>query len=161
MKKILFATLFALAVAAGLSAQSLKPSDLKPLEGTKWSGTLTYLDYSSGKPTSIQADLRVAKTAKRSWAFAFEYPREPKANSVESYILSDDGKTFDGETVTSKSKKNGVLTFVTSKVGKDNDRAATIRHTFTIGKTKFTIKKEVRIDGEQDYFERNAYTWSR
>jgi hypothetical protein len=161
MTKLLFAALFALALTAGISAQSLKPSDLKPLEGTKWIGTLTYLDYSSGKPTSIQSDVIVTAKGKRSWAFAFEYPREPKANNVEDYSLSNDGKTFGGETIISTSKKNGILTFITTKAGKDSDRPATIRHTFMIGKSRFSIKKEVKIDGEDDYFERNSYLWTR
>jgi hypothetical protein len=161
MKKILFAALFALVIATLVSAQSLKRSDVKRLEGGKWIGTLTYRDYASGKPVSIRSNLSVSSKTPWTWTFAYEYPDEPKANSSDDVTLSENGKTFDGEAVVSRSKRRGSLTVVTTARGKDNDRPATIRHTYVIETGTFTVKKEVLIDGEMEYFERHTYAWKR
>ena len=154
---IFFSVFTAVAQTARLSHK-----DLNPLEGGKWVGSLTYLDYSSGKSTSIKSDISVSKLSDRKWSFAFTYPDEPKANSKDNVILGDHGRTFDGETVVERTKlRDGVTRLVTSRAGKDNDKPATIRHTYLISKREFSIKKEVKLDSGGDYFERHIYSWRR
>lgn len=91
-----------------------------------------------------------------------QYPKEPGANKKEDVKLSSDGKTFDGENVIERTKlADGILRVVTSIKGKDDDRDATFRHTYLIGKKSFSIRKDVRFDGETEFFERNTYRWTR
>jgi hypothetical protein len=126
--RTLFLVTIALAVTTSAQTAKVSASDLKPLEGKQWIGSLTYLDYSSN-------------------------------NDVK---LSADGRIFDGESVVERTKlPGGVLKIVTTKPGKDNNRDATFRHTYLIGKAAFSIKKEVRIDGTSEFFERNTYSWTR
>lgn len=154
--------LLALGCTIGTAAQSLKPSDLKPLEGGRWTGGLTYLDYRSGKPVTIRCDLLVGRKDPRTWSFSYEYPDEPKANSTADVSLSADGSTYDGETVTERGKAaGGLLRFITSKRGTDNDKPATFRYTYLLGLRSFSVKKEVRIDGTENWFERNTYSWTK
>jgi hypothetical protein len=163
MKTLLSIALIAVSVCA-VAAQNSKLSgkDWKPLEGGTWVGTLTYLDYSSGKRTSIKSNIAVAKLSDRKWSFDFTYPEEPKANSKDIVVLTDDGKTFDGETVIQRAKlKDGVIRIVTSRAGKDNDKPCTIRHTYLVSKTEFSMRKDVRLDSGGDYFERHTYSWRR
>jgi len=163
MKLLFAATLLTLFVlAAPAQSSKLSSNDLKPLEGGLWTGTLTYLDYSSGKRTSIKSNIAVARSGQRKWSFDFTYPEEPKANSKDDVLLSEDGKTFDGETVLEKTKlKGGATRIVTSRTGMDNDKPANIRHTYLISKTEFSIKKDVKPEGGSEYFERNTYAWRR
>lgn len=153
--------LFVISLSSAADAQSLKPGDLRLFEGGKWSGELTYRDYSSGESTSIRCEITVRKLSKRSWKFFFSYPDEPKADRSAVSVLSVDGKDFAGERVSERSKIPGGLRFVTTKRGSDNDRPALFRYTYTLTRESFSVIKEVKIDGETAYFERNRYVLSR
>lgn len=154
----------ALAVTAFAQTAKLSAKDLEPLEGKPWTGILTYLDYQSKKPTSIKSNLAISRSTvdQLTWTFDMQYPLEPKANKKDEVKLSSDGGTFDGERVVERTKlPDGVLRIVTTKPGKDDDRSATFRHTYLINKTAFSIRKDVRFDGEKEFFERNTYSWTR
>jgi hypothetical protein len=146
------------------SSPKVKAKELDVLTGARWTGNLIYLDYSSSKKVSILSDLIVSKSsAKNSWSFAFEYPKEPKANSSEIVLLSNDGKMLDGEMVVEKTLlTDKTLKIVTQKEGMDNDKKAIFRHTYLVGEKSFSIKKEVKyIETGAEFFERNEYSWTR
>lgn len=160
----LIAVIFALAISEYSQSPRITAGDLRPLEGKQWIGELTYLDYQSKKPTSIKSNVTVSRSSsdKLKWTFTMQYRLEPKADRVDEVVLSEDGRTFDSETVTERTKlPDGTLKIVTTKNGKDDDRNATFRHTYLIGRSVFSIKKEVRFDGSDTYFERNTYRWTR
>lgn len=161
MKKsltLIFAFLFLSCVA---SAQSVSQKDLKVLEGGTWVGTLVYLDYGSGKKTEIKSNLNVAKKSDGVWTFEYVYPDEPKANGSSEVALADSGKTFNGQTVTSKKSRDGTLQIITTKDGDDNGKKAAFRYTYTITPKAFSIRKEVQYVGGSEWFERNTYSWTR
>ena len=56
---------------------------------------------------------------------------------------------------------NKTLKIVTMNNGMDNDKQAVIRHTYLINKKSFSIKKEVKYEGTQEFFERNEYSLTR
>jgi len=139
--------------------------DFKPAFG-KWNGSLTYLDYSSGKPYTMPANITILKNESndRQLILAFEYPDEPKANGNDTLVISSDGLQIDGAAVISKKKNSkGNLEIITEKDGVDgNDsRKAKLRHTYIIGKKKFSDRKEVRFVGEEKFILRNEYLMSR
>jgi hypothetical protein len=139
-------------------------NDLGQLSNSTWTGELSYLDYSSNTKVSIRCNLLVTQSEndKTSWIFEYSYPDEPKANSKDTIKLTADGTTFDGETVIERSElDSGVLRIVTEKTGKDNDRVALLRHTYLIGPSVFSIRKEVRPEGATEFFERHRYSWKR
>ena len=142
----------------------IKRDDLQVLTGAQWSGTLTYLDYRSKKKVSIPANLKVAPNGadKWSWIFEYEYPDEPQANSKEIVRLSEDGSSLNGEAVLERiSLPDNTVKFVTEKKGEDNNRRATFRYTYSLNAQKFSIKKEVRYEYEDHFFERNGFDWKR
>lgn len=142
----------------------LRPEDLRRLTGARWTGTLTYTDYSSNKRVSIPSNLTVTERDgdAAAWVFEYEYPKEPKANGRREVTLGGDGATLDGEAVVERaSLEGGLLRVVTEKRGTDDDRAALFRYTYLIGASSFTVRKEVRRDGAEQFFERNVYSWSR
>ena len=158
LASVLFALLFLSCVA---SAQSVSDKDVKVLEGGTWVGTLVYLDYGSGKKTEIKSNLNVAKKSDGVWTFEYIYPDEPKANGSSEVALPDSGKTFNGQTVTSKQRRDGTLQIITTKDGDDNGKKATFRYTYSVTPKTFSIKKEVQYTGESEWFERNTYSWGR
>jgi uncharacterized protein YdbL (DUF1318 family) len=142
--------------------QTLSEKDLKGLEGETWIGTLTYLDYGSGKKTSIKSNLNVAKKSKEVWTFAYTYPDEPNANSTSEIMLEADGKKLNGQNVIAKrGSEDGTLQIVTTKEGQDNDKQALFRFTYTITQKALSIRKEVQYVGGSEWFERNVYSWTR
>lgn len=164
MKIIYALILTALSVVICLGQDvSVDKNDLNILSGPKWIGELTYLDYSSNKKTSIKSNVTVeaAKDKLGRWTFKYEYPDEPKANTTSEVSLSNDGKSFSGQTVIERSVTDGTVRIVTTKEGTDNDRKALFRFTYSISKDRFSIRKDVQIEESKDWFERNTYNWSR
>lgn len=155
---LLFVVLF---LSGVVSAQSVSDRDLRVLEGGAWVGTLVYLDYGSGKKTEIRSNLNVVKESDGVWTFEYIYPDEPKANGSSEVAIADHGKTFSGQTVTSKQRRDGTLRIITTKDGDDNGKKAKFRYTYSITPKTFSIKKEVQYVGESQWFERNTYTWTR
>lgn len=154
----------ALGVTAAAQTARISAKDLKPLEGKQWVGDLKYLDYQSKKPTSIKSNVTITRNAadQLKWTFKMQYPFEPKADSSDDVVLSADGRTFDGEAVIERTKlPDGTLRIVTSKAGKDDNRDATFKHTYLIGKKSFSLRKEVKLAGTGEFFERNIYEWTR
>jgi len=147
-----------------LKTPKIKSSDFKLLTAGQWKGKLTYQDYRSNKKVSILSNLTVTESNedKLSWIFEYEYPDEPKANKKSIVKISKDGKTFDEETVVERANfPNKTLKIVTTKNGMDNDKPAVFRHTYLLSKKSFSIKKEVKYEGTQEFFERNEYSWNR
>lgn len=138
--------------------------DFKPAFG-KWTGTLTYLDYTSGKPYTMPVNIFISKVKKNAHQLILtvEYPNEPKANGNDTLIISADGAMVDGAMVVSKEKKGGALQIITEKNGVDGNerKKAVIRHVYTISKKTFSNRKEVKFDGEEKWILRNEYKMSR
>jgi opacity protein-like surface antigen len=144
-------------------APVVRPADLERLAGAEWQGTLSYLDYGSGRKTSIRSNVTVTPSGEPSrWIFAHRYPDEPRADSRDTVVLAADGRTLAGETVVERATlADGTLRIVTEKPGRDNDRPATFRYTYLIAPARVSIRKEVRVDGTAEFFERNEYAWTR
>jgi hypothetical protein len=138
--------------------------DFVPAEGA-WKGTLTYLDYSSGKQFTMPAnvDLRVVYRAQQV-ILVFEYPKEPKANGNDTLFINRDGSQVNGATVTAREiMEDGAVRIVTEKKDVDgNDhRNAVLRHMYIFGKDSFQNRKEVKFEGSDKWIMRNEYLFSR
>ncbi len=158
MVKSLFVPLIVITVL--VNKPFVKVSDIKILEGEKWIGTLTYLDYSSNKKTSILANLRVVadSTDKDSWIFYNEYPKEPRANGSEKITLLGNGSMFGDEKVVERNKLSGGTIKITTVKEKDKKK---YRYTYLISPEIFSIRKEEKSEHDSTYFERNTYSFSR
>lgn len=130
-----------------------------------WKGTLTYLDYTSGKPYSMPANVEV-RLIENSNSFILNdtYPDEPQANSSDTLQISADGRMVDNETVQlNRLLKNGEREIITQTKGIDGNqrKPATIQHIYTIGKVHFSIKKLVKFDTDTAFFLRHEYAYTR
>jgi hypothetical protein len=164
MKVFVFALLAAFAALFSPQAAKVSTEDLRSLTGARWTGTLTYLDYRSNKKVSIPSNLTVTQAAgdETSWVFEYEYPDEPKANGKQTLKIEEGGAVFDGEKVVERTGLDGGgFRLVTVKRGRDNDKDALFRFTYTLDRSTFNIKKEVRPEGATEFFERNEYSWKR
>lgn len=166
MQVLVLAILIAAQIFGSLPASEarIKRNDLQILTGAQWSGTLTYLDYSSQKKVSIPVNLTVKPNGadEWSWVFVYSYPDEPHANSQEIVKLSKDGKSISGEVVLERtSLPDHTVRVVTEKKGEDNNRSASIRFTYSLSAGNFSIKKEVRYENENQFFERNEFRLKR
>lgn len=131
----------------------------------EWNGKLVYLDYQSGKPYEMPANLEIIQIRKTNiFKFINRYPNEASANSVDTLIISSNGKLLDNERVKSKrTLEDGNLEIVTEIAGEDgNDhREALIKHTYLLGSNIFEIKKEVLFTGNANWTLRHTYKYLR
>ena len=138
--------------------------DFQKISGN-WKGSLTYLDYSSGKPYTMSADIdikRINKTNK--FTFSNIYPNETSANSIDTIIISTDGKYIDKELVKSRKKlPNSNIEIITEEMGTDgnDNKPAMFRHTYTFGKTTYKKRKDVQFAGEKEWVNRHEYSYTR
>jgi len=140
------------------------PKDFKKIEGS-WQGSLTYLDYSSGKPYTMPADISIKRIYKTNkLVFSNIYPNETNANSIDTITISKDGKYIDKELVKSRRKlPNGFIEIITEELGTDgnDNKPAIFRHTYTFGKTTYKNRKDVQFTGETEWINRHEYSYSK
>lgn len=160
---LLLAVIVSSALVAFGQPARVEANDIKVLEGPRWTGSLSYLDYSSNKTTSIASDLIVERLPdnERGWKFDFKYPNEPRADSSSFVTIAPDGTSFNGQRVISRLRDANGLTIVTESEGTDNNKKAMFRFTYSLTGSTFSIKKEVKTEGSNEFFERNVYIWTR
>jgi len=140
------------------------PKDFEKLSGS-WRGSLTYLDYSSGKPYTMPADIEIKRINKTNkFVFLNIYPKEASANSIDTITISTEGEYIDKELVKSRQKlANGLIEIITEELGEDgnDNKGATIRHTYTLSKTSFNKRKDVQLVGETKWIKRHEYSYTK
>ncbi len=151
-------------------APAFRASDLDALVGPVWRGSLEYMDYTTGKPTTIRSTLRVtrlpadAETAP-AWSMAIGYDDEPHADGASTLRLLKDGTAIRNddtvERVIGRLMDKGVIEVTTEHRGADNDRPATIRREYRFMGSGFAIKKLVKYEDAADFFQRHEYQWKR
>ena len=138
--------------------------DFEKLSGT-WQGSLTYLDYSSGKPYTMPADIKIKRVEQTNkFIFSNIYPNEVNANSIDTISISSDGKFIDKELVKSRrTLLNGDIEIITEVLGKDgnDNKPATIRHTYTFGTTTYKNIKDVQFTGQKNWINRHEYSYKK
>lgn len=139
-------------------------NDFMKVEGN-WTGQLTYLDYSSGKPYTMSADLEIKRISNTNeFLFVHTYPKEKSANKTDTLSISKDGQYIGKEKLVSRTKlSNGDIRIITEKEGKDgNDgKKATIRQTYIFGNTSLSTQKDVLFSGETAWIKRHEYVYKK
>lgn len=138
--------------------------DFKNLVGC-WTGSITYLDYTSNKPFSMPAAMRVKNFGSSSQIiYAMSYPKEPSANSVDTLFITESGRSLNREVIIiRKQYSSDSLLLVTETPGIDgNDhKPALIRHSYLLGRNSYAVKKEVQFNGQTQWILRNEYRFTR
>jgi hypothetical protein len=160
----LFITVITMQYCAAQINYKLVIKDFKKLEGS-WDGSLTYLDYSTGKPFTMEANVEIKRLHKtNNFIFTNIYPKEASANSSDTIAISTDGKYIDDELIKSRTKLDkGIVIIISEQIGNDgnDNKPALFKHTYTFQKKKFSIKKEVQFVGTMDWVKRHEYTYIR
>lgn len=167
MNKIffIFSILVLLLSSIQASAQTtITEKEFEPVIGS-WSGKLTYLDYSTNKPFTMPANLKVVQIeGTTNYIFYNMYPDEPQANSADTVSISNNGTMLNGDILISKRKLNdGIIEVVTETMGVDgnDDKPAVMKHIYTLGKDIFEIKKDIQFVGQQDWINRNKMIYKK
>ena len=130
-----------------------------------WTGTLSYLDYTSGKSYTMPADIEIKRLGSTSsFILSNIYPKEQSANSVDTIQIFIDEQFIDKEIIkTRKVISNGDIEIVTEEKGTDgnDNKPATFRHTYILGSTHFIKRKEIQFEGETIWIKRHEYSYSR
>jgi hypothetical protein len=138
--------------------QSVTNKELVSIIGN-WYGKLIYLDYTTSKPYTMLVNVKIS-ISKDNKGFDLEYlyPNEKNANSIQSLTIIDNN--FGNEEIVNfRRLLNGGFVLITEVQGKDgnDDRLATLRHTYIKKVNTFNIIKEVRFKESQDWIKRNEY----
>ena len=166
IKNIFLATtIIGILIISGIdsvNAQSLQVKDLSNSVGS-WEGKLTYLDYSTGKPYTMSANINISLTEnKHGYIMGYAYPKEPQANSKDTtYIMNDlFGKD---KIVEFKKATDGGFTLVTEIAGEDgnDNKKAILRHTYILKLNTYSIIKDVKFEGTDKWIKRNEYLLNR
>ena len=140
------------------NAQRVTITDLSNSVGS-WEGKLTYLDYTSGKPYTMLANIQISLTAdNKGYIMSYEYPKEPQANAKDTTYVND--KLFGKDKIVEfKKAADGAFTLVTEIAGEDgNDhKKAILRHTYTLKSNNYSVVKDVKFDGTDVWIKRNEY----
>ena len=167
IKKLYLTFSFIVLVTTTSTAQSDFKTLLKDFENIsgRWQGSLTYLDYSSGKPYTMPANIEIKRIGKTNkFALSNIYPNETNANSIDTVTVSPDGKYIDKALVKSRRRlPNGDIEIVTEEPGKDgnDNKPATFRHTYTLGTTVFKKRKDVQFVGATEWIKRHEYAYTK
>ena len=157
MKNILLA-ISLLLLCPSVKAQSLQVKDLSNSVGN-WEGKLTYMDYSTGKPYTMSANIKISLTAdNKGYIMGYEYPKEPHANSIDTTYIVDNYFGKD-KIVSFKKDASGGYTLVTEVDGNDgnDNKKAVLRHSYLFKTNSFSIIKEVKFEGTDNWIKRNEY----
>jgi hypothetical protein len=157
MKKIIVALFFILFCIYS-NAQSFQIKDLATSVGN-WEGKLTYLDYSSGKPYTMSANIKISLTEdKTGYIMGYEYPKEPHANSIDTTFIVNN--LFGKDKIVEFNKAaDGGFTLITEIEGEDgnDNKKAILRHTYTLKKNTYSVVKDVKFNGTDKWIKRNEY----
>jgi hypothetical protein len=164
MRKLLFSVIVILSFSFVQQHPTVTVSDFNQSVG-EWKGSITYLDYSNGKPFTMPANTTlVINTKTDAIILKMIYPDEPKANGNDTLQLSKKGILLDGKEITDVKKSTEGITLITTalnEVDGNDQKKCTIKHSYIFNKTTLVLKKEVLFDGEINWILRNEYSFKR
>src|SRR6476659_610457 len=163
MRKLLPACLLFIAVAVNAQSQKrIGPNDFKDAAGS-FSGSITYLDYTSGKPFTMPANVLVRLNGNMI-ILSYRYPKEPKADGNDTLTISADGRSINHAVLVERTvEEDGTIKMVTEQQAQDGNehKMAQIRHYYYAGKNTLQLRKEVKFAGTDKWIMRNEYIFSR
>lgn len=164
MKKFFpFLLLFITSFAFLADKIHVSTKEFKPVFG-KWKGSLTYLDYKTGKPYTmpVNVDIFENTTNDNQFIIGYNYPNEPKANENDTltirHHLINKSKVISKKILPNKTVE--IITEINGKDGND-DKNAILKHTYIIGNNIFSIRKDVQFVGDTTWIQRNIYLFKR
>lgn len=159
---ILILMIYSLVPFKTLKAQStISLNDFKIINNTSWEGTLTYIDYESGKPVPVATTMQI-RISNNTIEQDVQYTWEPNKNIKSKTKIKKNGKYLGKQKVISKTiQKDGRMQIITSYYGKDNNKKAVMYYTYKFGSNSYEVTKEVQFKGSNERFMRNIYRYTK
>ena len=145
-----------------LNAQvTISTNDFKVLDNTNWEGTLTYIDYQSGKPTDVATTMQI-NISEKTIEQDIQYVWEPDKNVEAITKIKKNGRFLGKQKVVSKilGEDESMLIITTTK-GKDDGKKATFYYTYEFDSKYYKVTKEVQFTDSDERFMRNSYRYTR
>lgn len=166
MLKILFLVLALMTAKVNFAQNDVNAinNSISLLTGNKWSGRLISFDNKSGKKISVLSELNVTRADSTSnvWLFNKTYPDDMSANTVDSIVVSSDGKMINDETIISiLFLDENTMQIITEKKVPENDALMICRYTYTISPKVFTTRKDERNEDNIVFTQRNIFEYTR
>ncbi|MEO1653150.1 MAG: hypothetical protein AAFU64_06370 [Bacteroidota bacterium] len=139
----------------------VKEQDLAAFISSSWVGTLTYIDFQSGKKVGIPCNLRVTKIKSNSYQVEYLYPEEPQANGKSKITIEEEGQVFEGRRVIEAAQKGDFFVIRTVAPGKDDNKKVVLFYTYSFNEKELRIKKEFQGLGSDELQFRNEYAFTR
>lgn len=137
-------------------------ADFTALTGDRWNGSLFYLDYSSNAEARIPVKFQFEEPGPRTVFYHIAYPGEAQFDTTEKLTWSRDGRKLNGARIVSRClNADGTITLITQFDGEDDKRPAEIRMTYSLDSNALSIRKDVRFEGDVEFFRRSAYELGR
>jgi hypothetical protein len=161
MKKT-YIVLCAICFIIHLNAQvTISTNDFKLLDHTNWEGTLTYIDYQSGKPTDVATTMQI-KISEKTIEQNIQYVWEPDKNVKAITKIKKNGRFLGKQKVVSKIlNKDGSMHIITTAKGKDDGKEAIFYFTYEFDSKNYKVTKEVQFTDSDERFMRNSYRYTR
>ncbi|TBN06641.1 hypothetical protein EYD45_01790 [Hyunsoonleella flava] len=136
-------------------------SDFELINNSSWEGTLTYIDYQTGKPTQVETTMQI-KIEEDAIITNLQYTYEPNKNVVDKIHIRKNGTFFGKQKVVKKTIfQDGSMEMVTTYKGKDDGKKATMFLTYKISRENYTVVKEVLYNNTKQRMIRNTYVYQR
>lgn len=157
------------AIAQRASVPStITATDLRPLLGAEWQGSLTYRDYGNQQLVTLPTQLRVTQATPQELTLRYDY-REPNGNVVQGtdrLRLQANGTQLEWDGLLMQVQRKQQLPAHTLQLellgeGQDNNRPATIRRTVLLAARRYSVRKEVRFAGDTTFLLRHEYQFQQ
>jgi len=148
-------------VVSEASLLRVTTDEFRVLEGAPWAGELEYLNYGRDDRSSIPVGLKVDVLSDTEVQYALKYPGEAQHNAKEIFRLTAGGTELGGARLVSRQEEKGVLEIVTRGSGQDDGKLAEIEMVYVLSARSFTMRKNVKFEGSENYFNRNEYRFTR
>lgn len=164
MASLLLFLLFTQSIQAQSDGTVVRTSlaDFTPLAG-KWKGQLTYLDYTSNKPVTMEANTLFEMVSDSSFDQFIYYSAEPHKNADSRYTIRENGTALNEMKLVKRKTGYGKLLLIFEYRGPDgnDNRMATMQRVMEFIGNELTFTKMVKYDGEANYFQRHQYRFTR
>jgi len=161
---LLFFLLSTLSIEAQPSGPEIRTSiaDFKSLTG-KWKGMLTYLDYTSNQPVTMEANTLFEMVTDSSFDQFIYYSAEPHKNADSRYTIGENGTALNEMKLVKRKTGYGKLLLIFEYRGPDgnDNRMATMQRVMELSNDELTITKMVKFDGEENFLQRHQYRFTR
>ncbi len=144
---------------------TIQIDEVKHLNGL-YTGTLTYLDYTSNERETLPL-IGNCYVEKNNLILEFTFNEWGKVIRHKYDLEIKNGTIYTDGPLKLEEKKYDTATksfrYVFTERGKDGNegKPCTFRHTVTYDNNVFAMTKDVKFDGEDEYFNRNEYKITR